>query len=150
MFLIINNKETVLLDPSATKNSPSSGLFVIGFGAHTNESGTGQGKGVSTEGASERIEKLPGGSQGAQSTGLDVSLLQITERHSLAGCWCGLKLWRSDPQIPQGWWGGGGAGEEREESRSVGLARGKSLQVWTEGKSAPERPALGRGAGREE
>lgn len=57
------------------ENSPSSGPFVIGFGAHANESGTGPGRGVSREGASERIEKLPGGTRGAQSTGVEVSLL---------------------------------------------------------------------------
>lgn len=67
-----------------------------------------------TEGESERIEKLPDWSQSAQPTDLEVSLPQITERHSLAGCWCSLKRWRSDPQ--KCWWGGGGAGGERAES----------------------------------
>lgn len=89
---------------------------------YTNESGTGQERVISMEGASERMEKFPGWTHGAQSTGLDVSLFQTTERLSLTGCLCKLKLWRSDPQILQYWWGGGGAGEERVESRSVGLA----------------------------
>lgn len=74
------------------------------------------------EGASERMEKFPSLTHGAQSTGLDVSLLQTTECHSLTGCLCKLKLWRSDPQILQCCWEGGGAAEERVESRSVGLA----------------------------
>lgn len=146
IFLIINSKKIRSpWDPSAKKNSPNSGLFLIGLGAHTNESWTGQGRVVSTESASERIEKLLGYTHSGQSSGLGVSLPQITERHSLAGCcW---RLWRSDPQIPQSWWGGGGAGEDRQESRSVGFAWGKSLQVWTEGKSTPKRPALRRGGG---
>lgn len=50
---------------------------------------------------------------GVQSTRLEVSPSQITERHSLAGCRCSGKHRRSDPQIPQRRRGGGGAGRER-------------------------------------
>ena len=131
------------------KNSPSSGLFVINLGVYTNERGTGQGRVVLMEGASERIGKLPGCTHKCSVIWSGRFPPQITERHSLAGCCCSLKLWRSDPLNPRCWWAGGGAEEKTEESRSVAFAWGKSLQDWTEEESAPGRLALERRWGEE-
>ena len=75
----------------------------------------GQERVLLREAANEQTRNLFGWTCDVQSTRLEVSPPQITECHSLAGCRCSGKHWRSNTQIPQRQQGGGGAGKRERK-----------------------------------